>query len=361
MENGTSNKTTTGGATSDFASRVGVWYWVLRGLIGLIILAGNGPVIYVIVTRHRLHNAANWFILSLSLADLFVGLFLIPVSTSCALWTTCNFSVLSLSFDLLLFVSIANMCAMTADRYLSVVQPLTYFQNMTNSRVFVWILVAWIIPIVTSLIPFAWIFSNSLEHRERAVTIYGTLQIISFNLLPCIVILLIYGHIFIISQKHARQIRAVVKSQQLAHPDTAVNQRQIKQERSATRVFGVVVLLFVLCWMLSAYRHFCQYLSLKCGASFELALISRLLMVINSAINPFIYAFLKGDIKREVKKMFCWHRTRTEDFNSHVASVHSNSHIHRGEHSADNLSVVMNACDYMAGPASGQNEVNPAL
>lgn len=335
MENDTSNKTT-GATSSEFASKVGVWYWVLRGMIGLTILAGNGPVIYVIVTCHRLHKAANWFILSLSWADLFVGLFLIPVSTSCALWTTCNFSVLTLSFDLLLFVSIANMCAMTADRYLSVVQPLTYFQNMTTSRVFLWISAAWIIPIISSLIPFAWIFSNSPQEREKAFTIYGTLQTIIFNLLPCVVMLLIYGHIFLISQKHARQIRALVKNQRLAHP----NLRQIRQERSATRVFGLVVSFFVLCWMLSAYRHFCQYFSLQCVVSLELVLTSRILMVLNSAINPFIYAFLKEDIKREVMKRICRRKPRTASFNTHIPSVHS--HRHRGENS-DDLSVVINA------------------
>ena len=340
MENSSSNESASGATTSEFASRAGVWYWVLRGLIGLIILAGNGPVIYVIVTYHRLHKAANWFILSLSWADLCVGLFLIPVSTSCALWTTCNFSVLTLSFDLLLFVSIANMCAMTADRYLSVVKPLTYFQNMTNSRVFLWISVAWIVPILFSLIPFAWIFTNSPAQRESAFEIYGTLQIIIFNLLPCVVMLLIYGHIFIISQKHSRQIRALTKHQHLSQPQLSFSPRQATQERSATRVFGLVVLLFVLCWMLSAYRHLCQYFSLKCNVSFELTLTSRLLMVTNSAINPFIYAFLKEDIKREVKKLLCRHKPRTVSFNTHIPSVHS--HRQRGERSND-LSIVINA------------------
>lgn len=340
MENSSSNETTSGAPTSEFASRTGVWYWVLRGLIGLTILAGNGAVIYVIVTCHRLHKAANWFILSLSWADLFVGLFLIPVSTSCALWTTCNFSVLTLGFDLLLVVSIANMCAMTADRYLSVVKPLTYFQNMTNSRVFLWISVSWIVPILFSLIPFAWIFTNSPAKRESAFEIYGTLQIIIFNLLPCVVMLLIYGHIFIISRKHSRQIRALTKHQHLSQPQLAFSPRQVTQERSATRVFGLVVLFFVLCWMLSAYRHFCQYFSLKCSVSFELTLISRLLMVTNSAINPFIYAFLKEDIKREVKKLLCRHKPRTVSFNTHSPSVHS--HRQRGERS-NNLSIVVNA------------------
>jgi len=338
MENNTSNKTASGAPISEFASRAGVWYWVLRGLIGLTILAGNGPVIYVIVTSHRLHKAANWFILSLSWADLFVGLFLIPVSTSCALWTTCNFSVLSLSFDLLLFVSIANMGAMTADRYLSVVKPLTYFQNMTNLRVFLWISVAWIVPILFSLIPFAWIFSNSPAQRESAFQIYGTLQIITFNLLPCVVMLLIYGHIFIISQKHSRQIRALTKHQNFSQPQFALNPPQATQERSATRVFGLVVLFFVLCWMLSAYRHLCQYFSLKCRDSFELALVSRLLMVTNSAINPFIYAFLKEDIKREVKKLLCRRKPRTVSFTTNIQSAHS----HRQRREPSN-SVVINA------------------
>ena len=338
MENSTSNKTTTSTAASDFASKAGVWYWVLRGLIGLIILAGNAPVIYVIVKCHRLQKAANWFILSLSWADLFVGLFLIPVSTSCALWvTTCNFSVLGMSFDLLLFVSIGNMCAMTADRYLSVVQPLTYLQNMTNCRVFLWILGAWVIPIISSLIPLAWIFSNSSEERERATRIYGTLQTIVFNVFPCAVMLLTYGHIFLISKKHSRQIRALAKNQHLTQAN-GPNSPHLRLERSATRVFGLVVLIFVLCWMLSAYRHFCEYFSLQCQVSFEVVLTSRFLMLLNSAINPFIYAFLKEDIKQEVKKMFSMRKTRTASVNSHIPSVHS--HRQRGDLS-DNLSVAM--------------------
>ena len=302
MENATSTETTTDStAISDFANGVGAWYWVLRGLVGVIILAGNGPVIYLIATCHRLHTISNWFILSLSLADLFVGLFLIPVSTSCALWTTCNFPVLNMCFNLLLFVSIANMCAMTADRYLSVVRPLSYFQAITTSRVLLWIVAAWVIPIIFSLIPLVWMFSDSLEKNQRASTIYGTFQIIGFNVLPCVIMLLIYGHIFVISRKHWRQIRT---STVTPDPET-INPRRTKNEWSSTRVFGLVVIFFVLCWMLSAYRHFCGYFKLRCHISFGTVVASRFLMVLNSAINPFIYAFLKEDIKREMKKRIC--------------------------------------------------------
>lgn len=311
MENFTFNDTTSFKA-SRVSGEVRVWYWVLRGLIGLLILAGNGPVIYLIVTCHRLHTISNWFVLSLSLADLFVGVFLIPVSTSCALWTNCNISVMRLNFDLLLFVSIANMCAITADRYLSVVRPLTYLQNMTNSRVRLWIIAAWLIPIVFTLIPFTWMFSSSQNKKENANRIYGTVQIITFNVLPCLTILLVYGHIFHISHKHARQIRAFTVKLNSVDSDM-LTRRQIKQEKSATRVFGMVVIFFLFCWMLSAYRHFCDYLKLPCHISSGTVLASRLLMLLNSAINPFIYAFLKEDIKKEVKRRLFRRNSRVND------------------------------------------------
>ena len=316
MENFTFNDTTSFNA-SRVSGEVGTWYWFLRGLIGLLILAGNCPVIYLIVTCNRLHTISNWFVLSLSLADLFVGVFLIPVSTSCALWTNCNISVMKLNFDLLIFVSIANMCAMTADRYLSVVRPLTYLQNMTNSRVRLWIIAAWLIPIVFTLIPFTWMFSSSQNEKENADRIYGTVQIIIFNVLPCLTILLVYGHIFHISHKHARRIRACAVNHNTGDSDALTTSRRTKHEKSATRVFGMVVTFFLLCWMLSAYRHLCDYLKLPCHISSGTVLASRLLMLLNSAINPFIYAFLKEDIKREVKKRLFRSNSRVNDASFH--------------------------------------------
>ena len=316
MENFTSNMSTHGGklGPDSHHHEVGAWYWVLGGVICFIILAGNGLTIYLIVTCRRLHAISNWLILSLSLADLFVGLFLVPVSTSCVLWlTSCNFLVMSACFDLLLFVSIGNMCAMTADRYLFMVRPLTYFQNMTNSRVLQWIVAAWVIPIVFSLIPFAWIFSKSFKERETEEMIYGAIQVISFNIFPCVTMLLVYAHIFIISQKHSRQIRALTVNQRTEEPE-ALSRRQTRQERSATTVFGFVLLFFLLCWLLSAYRHICRYFKLSCHISFGTVTASRLLMILNSAINPFIYAFLKKDIKREVKNRLCRRKITAESF-----------------------------------------------
>ena len=224
------------------------------------------------------------------------------------------------SLIFLLFVSIGNMCAMTADRYFSVVQPMTYFQNMTNSRALRWIVAAWVIPIIFSPVPFTWIFSKSLKKREKAQMIFGTIQIISFNISPCIIMMFVYVHIFIISQKHSRQIRALTVNQRRTEPDT-LNPRQKRQERSATKAFGLLLLFFLLCWLLSAYRHFCGYLNLSCPISVGTVITSRFLMVINSAVNPFIYAFLKTDIRREVKRRICRRKTTAKSFSHRLSTI----------------------------------------
>ena len=61
-----------------------------------------------------------------------------------------------------------------------------------------------------------------------------------------------------------------------------------------------VALLFVFCWVLSAYRGFCDVFSL-CFVSIEFVQISRILIFSNSAVNVVVYSLLKRDIRMELK------------------------------------------------------------
>ena len=278
-------------------------------------------MIYLIVTCHGLHTTSNWFILSLSFADLFVGLFLTPVSTSCVLLSTSyNVLVMNLFFDLFAFrfhwQHVRNDCCPlllcgAADDLFPEHDQLARFA--VDSR-----------GLGDSNHLFACTlhvdFLEIVEEKRKAEMIFGTIQIISFNISPCIIMVFVYVHIFIISQKHSRQIRALTVNQRRADPDT-LNPRQIRQERSATKAFGLLLLFFLLCWLLSAYRHFCGYLNLSSPIFIGTVITSRFLMVINSAVNPFIYAFLKTDIRREVKRRISRRKTTAKSFSHRLSTI----------------------------------------
>lgn len=56
---------------------------VLQWIITATAIVGNGLVIYLITFRQRLHSKANWFVLSLAAADLFVGASFLPYYRAC--------------------------------------------------------------------------------------------------------------------------------------------------------------------------------------------------------------------------------------------------------------------------------------
>ena len=55
-----------------------MWFWISGWLLVALTVLGNGLVIYLIITKPRLHTKANCFILSLAVADLCSGLAYFP-------------------------------------------------------------------------------------------------------------------------------------------------------------------------------------------------------------------------------------------------------------------------------------------
>ena len=52
--------------------KAGIWYWALGGILSVSTVLGNSLVIYLIISRKRLHKTVNWFLFSLAVADLCV-------------------------------------------------------------------------------------------------------------------------------------------------------------------------------------------------------------------------------------------------------------------------------------------------
>ena len=120
-------------------------------LLSILTATGNGFVMFVVAKNRRLYSSANWFVLSLAVADFWVGVAVLPSSYFCYKSMACNSRVSMAFFWFFLHSSVTNLCSLTWGRYIAIVHPLVYNTSMTERRPGMVILTAWLISFPTSL------------------------------------------------------------------------------------------------------------------------------------------------------------------------------------------------------------------
>lgn len=181
------------------------WYWILRAMIAIATVIGNGLVVYIIAARHKLrHKNANQFVVSLCVADLCTGLFITPAEYVCAYrqWNPCSREVQLAMFEFFVYASALGLCALTFDRYMAVDSSLRYQTIMTSKRVHLLIAMSWFLPLVSSLLHFSYLFGD-FELRRRAMKVFAVLESIVFVALPCFLLPLAYIRILFIVRRHS--------------------------------------------------------------------------------------------------------------------------------------------------------------
>ena len=276
-----------------------LWYWIVKAIIAILSIVGNGLVIYLIVFKRRLRATNNWFVLSLAVADLSIGLFTTLTGFLCTFHFRCDWRMQITFYNFLLFASTLNLWAMAIDRYIGIVHSLRYASLMTTKRVITIISLCWFISFLAAFVRLLW----SYDIRIPSVSIdryYRVVIDIFFGVFSCVVLLIIYARILYISRKIAKQSAAQLG--QVYHNYEANCQRKARRNSSA-RVLGSVVLLFLLCYSLSIYISFCLNFKICC-VNRLLFTISMLMVYLNSAVNFVVYAFMKKDIRRELKRLW---------------------------------------------------------
>ena len=280
-----------------------LWFWITAGFIDLLIFLANGLLSFLIIKYPRLHHSANWFILSLAVSDIFSGAFVIPSCMICNLWLSCNDDVRLILADLVIYVSIANVCVMSLDRLAAVEFPMRY-HSMVVPRVKLWIILAWVVPAIISAVPFCWMFAEAGSAIVKINRVFRAVQLFVFELLPCGIMLIVHGRIFLIRRRHSIQIQ--LQRIHLNVENQCPLDNRLRSNFRAEKSLGVIttlVLFFVFCWVFSAVLTSCKYFKL-CEVSEEALLATSLLIFANPAVNPLICLFLKRDIRKELRKLF---------------------------------------------------------
>ncbi len=259
--------------------------YIFISLLSVFTVFLNLLVIISISHFKQLHTPTNLIILSLAVADLIVGLIVIPFmgirfiescwyfgETFCSLFLFIIFMVVTASLGNLFFISV--------DRYIAVSDPLRYTIRVTTDKVVFWIIINWLCCAIYSVI----ILNDTMFYSEMQNGCYGECRV-SFKfehfitdlivtfVAPSFVIMSIYVKIFCVAKYQAKVVYSVSGAS--------------RSQRKAGKTLGIVVAVFFMCWI--PYYIITLTEGNESTESVELN-VTCWILYMNSCMNPLIYA-----------------------------------------------------------------------
>ncbi|KAB1279122.1 5-hydroxytryptamine receptor 2B [Camelus dromedarius] len=129
------------------------WAALLILMVIIPTIGGNILVILAVSLEKKLQYATNYFLMSLAVADLLVGLFVMPIALLTimfeAMWPLPLVLCPAWLFLDVLFstASIMHLCAISVDRYIAIKKPIQANQCNSRGTAFIKITVVWLISI----------------------------------------------------------------------------------------------------------------------------------------------------------------------------------------------------------------------
>lgn len=242
--NNISNGTFHGNSTDDFGVTSGnvdraaakmVLISIVVSLLAVLTAGGNLLVIVAFKLDKQLQTVSNYFLLSLAVADLTIGIVSMPLYTvyllmgywplkalMCDVWLSLDYTMSN--------ASVANLIIISFDRYLSVTRPLTYRAKRTPKRAATLICCAWI---VSSVLWTPWIFAwpyiegkRTVPDQECYIQFLKTNQYITITTamlafyIPVIIMTVLYFRIYRETQKRQKdlpKLQGMHKSKKIKH------------------------------------------------------------------------------------------------------------------------------------------------
>ncbi|XP_036451558.1 trace amine-associated receptor 13c-like [Colossoma macropomum] len=273
--------------------------------------------------RKELHTPTNLLILSLAVADLLVGLFVMPVNIMQLIDSCWYLGKMACTVSLVVsFVSASgSLCSLVliaVDRHIAVTDPLLYSMKITVCKTLLFIILGWFFVI---LYIFIYMYSNyHLFPSQIFTTCYGEcviyvkyswviVDIIVFFLTPCSVILVLYSIIFNVARRQARAVKAVTNGTSNRHGAQSSNVSETK----AAKTLGIIIFVYLACWI----PYYLGSLTDKNLSSSSMVwTVFIWLIYTNSFVNPLIYAIF-----------YPWFRASAEYIITCKIFVHSSSRV----------------------------------
>ncbi|XP_064648106.1 D(2) dopamine receptor-like [Lineus longissimus] len=337
--------------------------WVLA-IVGLflivyciLIVVGNLLVCIAIIRFKKLRKKANFLLVSLSVSDLCIGVFILPVyivTTILCYWPIDSICFVFMALDIsLCTASLLHICAIAVDRYIAVAHPLRHHTCMTSTKVGLLIGAVWLVSLTL------FFYTAYKSHRVAAHQAEAQFQhpgecvnpwikheflivsILVFHI-PLIITVGLYLNIVCVIRRNIRSVFSVSRSLEDAGTQNYNGQTtcltgskdprvtRLHKDRKTLRIIGFVLGAFTICWLpffvVTTIEFYTQ------SFIYWLNMLVTIMGYVNSGINPLIYSSTKRFRVAFMSMLKCETRTpastlRTTQFGqrqvySRVTNIH---------------------------------------
>ncbi|XP_076614256.1 LOW QUALITY PROTEIN: adenosine A2a receptor b [Chaetodon auriga] len=308
-------------------------YICLELVIACLAVAGNVLVCWAVCLNSNLQSNTNFFVVSLAVADIAVGLLAIPFAITISIGFCANFfGCLFIACFVLILTqsSIFSLLAIAVDRYIAINNPLRYNSLVTGQRAKGIVALCWVLSVGIGLTPMlgwnkGWNNTNTFDSCPEGLgeclfeEVVAMDYMIYFNffgcvLVPLLVMLVIYVHIFMAA---CRQLRLM--GLKVAHTpapgqipaSSGASCSILQKEVHAAKSLAIIVGLFALCWLplhiINCFNHLGQDRKRLPDWVMNITII---LSHANSVVNPFIYAYRIREFRQTFRRILYQHVLR---------------------------------------------------
>ncbi|CAH3146045.1 unnamed protein product, partial [Pocillopora meandrina] len=257
-------------------------------------------VILNIATIHAIKKTAlspkplRTLLLSLAASDVGVGFLVQPLYISTLVSglkqkriDCISYKGLLVAINFFCLSSLFNVVTISVDRFLAVYLHLRYKELVTHKRVIAAVISIWL---------FSAIISSSV--------LYDSLFIISHvvwfvNITVCLIlVVIVYWRIYVVLKQHKNQIEGLQIQEVQQEVQNGDLSNFLKLRKSALGTFYVCI-VFMICYLPSYILSFLLLARPSSPISFyEASLYTTTLFFLNSSLNPVIYCWKMGPIRR---------------------------------------------------------------
>lgn len=261
---------------------------------------GNSALLLTIFrdTRRLLQTPPSLLIANLCVSDLVVGLIAGNLVAVKDVYRFQNLPVpgrldpmIRLVLGLSLFVSSGTIIALSCDRYVSVMHPFKYRSTITRTRVKISIAIIWIAAMALCFLPLTGvpekIFKIVYAHTHAS--------------LPAVILTIMYIKVFRALGERKRELRD-------AGITSAMRSKKVlDRERNMVVTILIVLALFYVTVLPEFIALHLMYFCEACEESMtfhKLEIVFSRFLFLNSAVNPFIYAWRVPKYRQAIRIFF---------------------------------------------------------